>query len=308
MVLVAKSKPKPSTTIHHKRRVGAHHRPTKHYAKPYLPYLPLVLIVAASLWTNAFWSHQHTSVLGFATDVSSPQLLIDTNAQRQSHHEGPLVLDSDLMTAAQTKANDMAARNYWSHITPDGKTPWTFMTTAGYQYAAAGENLAYGFSSSNAVLNGWMHSQEHRANILNAAYSQVGFGIADSPNYQGNGPETIIVAMYGEPAGSVLGAATKTSEGPTIANTSPAQAGVQPGSERFARIQLLTGNTSWVLFAISIFGTTAVLWLIARHVMAWRRMVSNSEQFIIKHRALDVVIMSIAMLSFILSRSAGLIR
>jgi hypothetical protein len=310
MVLAVKSKP--SATIHHKKRVGAHHRQTKHYAKPYWPYLPVAFIIAVGILANSSWTHHNTDVLGFATDVSSPALLADTNTDRQASHESSLVLDSDLMKAAQAKANDMAARNYWSHDTPDGKTPWTFMTAAGYKYAAAGENLAYGFTSSNAILNGWMHSPEHRANVLNHTFSQVGFGIADSPDYQGNGPETIVVAMYGEPAGAVLGTAVHTgavqAADPGVVKTTPAQSGVQPAATRFARVQILTGDTTWVLFMTSAVGAIAAAWFITRHTLAWRRVVVHGEKFIVNHRLLDVMIVSIAMLGFILSRSAGLIR
>src|SRR6185369_9999820 len=107
-----------------------------------------------------------------------------------------LQLNDQLAAAAQAKANDMARRGYWSHVTPDGKQPWSFVEASGYQYEAAGENLAYGFGSSDEVMTAWMHSPEHRANILNSVYQDVGFATANVPNYRGTGPETIVVAMY----------------------------------------------------------------------------------------------------------------
>src|SRR5206468_12650742 len=110
-----------------------------------------------------------------------------------------LTIDPQLAAAAQAKARDMVAGNYWSHTSPAGKTPWTFISAAGYQYQQAGENLAYGFASADDTEAAWMNSAEHRANILETSYQNVGFGVAQSPNYQGQGAETIVVAEYGQP-------------------------------------------------------------------------------------------------------------
>src|SRR5690606_21065737 len=97
-------------------------------------------------------------VLAYATNTSPAGLLSATNSQRTSGGLGTLSADSQLTSAAQAKANDMVTRDYWSHVTPDGKQPWTFITAAGYQYASAGENLAYGFLSSGDTIAGWMNS------------------------------------------------------------------------------------------------------------------------------------------------------
>jgi hypothetical protein len=131
--------------------------------------------------------------------VSISSLLQSTNDQRAGNALGALALNSQLDQAAQAKANDMAARDYWSHNTPDGNAPWVFISSAGYHYQTAGENLAYGFDTSANTITAWMNSPEHRANILNNTYKDVGFGIANVANYQGTGPETIVVAMYGSP-------------------------------------------------------------------------------------------------------------
>jgi Cysteine-rich secretory protein family len=304
MTLVAKHKS--PNTIHHKKRVGAHHRHSKDYTRPYQPYLPLLVIIGLGLLLNTFWAHQGRSVLGFSTDVSATTLLADTNATRAGNHETALQLNDRLTQAAQAKANDMAARNYWSHDAPDGKTPWTFITTTGYSYQAAGENLAYGFDSSSALLSGWMHSTEHRDNILNQTFSDVGFGIANAPSYQGEGPETIVVAMYAEPAGTVASAPATPSSGSGAGITSPSPASVQPAAQRVARIQVLhPASAAWSLFAVSALGAVAIIWFVTRHVLAWKRVIVHSEEFIIHHRLLDVAIVSVAVLGFILTRTAG---
>jgi hypothetical protein len=314
MTLVPKAKP--PTTIHHKKRSGEHHRQSKHYGKAYWPYLPLLVIVGVGLLVNAFWSHQGTSVLGYATDVSASSLLTDTNTQRNADNEAGLTLSNVLSSAAQAKANDMAKRNYWSHDTPDGATPWSFITKAGYNYEAAGENLAYGFNSSSAILNGWMHSTEHRANILNGNFKQVGFGIANAPNYQGTGPETIVVAMYAEPV-TITAASSPTNNtsakqkavSSTVGITSPARDAKQPPAQRVARIQTFNaGAAPWTLFAISTLSALAMVWFLMRHGLFWHRALVKSEAFVVHHKFLDVTFISIATLGFILTRTAGMIH
>src|SRR5579872_7449863 len=85
------------------------------------------------------------SVLGTSTSVSAYQLLQLTNQDRSQAGVGPLMLNDILSIAAENKAQDMFAKNYWAHFSPEGKSPWQFIRDAGYQYVYAGENLARGF-------------------------------------------------------------------------------------------------------------------------------------------------------------------
>ena len=302
MVLVAK--PKRTPAIHHKKRSGLHHKQSKHYVKPYWPYLPLIAIVGLGFAVNTAWSSHMHGVLGYATDVSATQLLADTNTQRLSNHESSLNLDSQLTQAAQTKANDMATRNYWSHTAPGGRTPWTFISASGYQFAAAGENLAYGFNSSNAIMNGWMNSPEHRTNVLNKVFTQVGFGIANAPNFQGHGPETIVVAMYGEPANLV-----STQDAPVGAPTAmPATVVSAPQAKNVSRMQVVSVQEPWAIFFVSVVTSLAVVWFIIRHGLFIRRAFVKSEAFIIHHPLLDVIIVAVATFGVLLTRTVGFIH
>lgn len=142
-------------------------------------------------------TEQHQEVLAYATDVSVGGLLAATNQARAANGLGALALNGQLNNGAQSKANDMIAKNYWSHNSPDGTQPWQFFTAHGYQYQKAGENLAYGFSTSGQTVDGWMNSAGHRANVL-GSYQDVGFGIASSATYQGS-QNTVIVAFYAVP-------------------------------------------------------------------------------------------------------------
>jgi hypothetical protein len=196
--MVLASLPKHRPPSHAKKRHGQHHKVSKHYSKIYWPYLPMLLIVGLGFMVNTFW-HGPSKVLDYATSMSNGALLQETNTQRIQNGLGALALNNTLSQAAQAKANDMVARDYWAHATPEGKQPWQFMSEAGYNYTLAGENLAYGFATSAETVAGWMNSPGHRANILKAGYKDVGFGVANSPNYQGTGPETVVVAMYAAP-------------------------------------------------------------------------------------------------------------
>lgn len=189
---------RPPLSPHHKRRHGLHQKKTKSFAKTYWPYLPLLVIVTAGLLLS-FWQPPRTGILAYATNTSISGLLQSTNQKRTANGKSNLGINSKLNKAAQAKANDMAARNYWSHNTPEGEEPWIFIDQAGYAYTQAGENLAYGFLTSSDTVTGWMNSPSHKANMLDGNYQEVGFGFANNPNYQSDGEQTIVVAMYGKP-------------------------------------------------------------------------------------------------------------
>ena len=158
-----------------------------------LASMALVLLLQPAIYNEV--SANHFKVLGYASDVSSATLYDLTNQQRSQAGLGPLSINTLLTGAAEAKAADMFAKNYWAHISPDGLTPWTFISNAGYTYVAAGENLAKDFSTSYGVMSGWMGSTDHRANILSSAYKEMGIAV-ENGNLLGQ-PTTLVVAMYG---------------------------------------------------------------------------------------------------------------
>ena len=129
-----------------------------------------------------------------------------TNAQRAQDGESALSVSALLSEAAQEKADDMAAKGYFAHQAPDGTLPWHWFDQVGYDYQFAGENLAINFSDSSDVVNAWMQSPAHRANILKQDYTQIGIGIADGM-YQGR-ETTFVVQFFGSPAASAPAAAS----------------------------------------------------------------------------------------------------
>ena len=174
----------------------------KHFIKVYWPYLPIIALVVGSLIFGSISPTARTNnpaTLAYATEMSVSALLSATNQERANNGLGPLSINSQLNSSAQSKANDMVARDYWAHNTPDGQEPWVFFDAVGYQYQKAGENLAYGFGTSSATVTGWMNSPSHRANMLDSGYTEVGFGFANGPNFVNTGNETIVVAHYARP-------------------------------------------------------------------------------------------------------------
>jgi hypothetical protein len=167
------------------------------------------------------------------------------------------------------------------------------MTNAGYQYQAAGENLAYGFESAPAVLNAWMHSTEHRNNLLDTNFSEVGFGVAQAGNYQGKGPETIVVALYGQPAngsaGTVLSASASTTTVPV------------------SRLEVIS-TSALSGFIVGVAGSIAVLIVLVRHGIAWRKIINRGELFVVQHPLLDTALVAVAATALILTGTAGFIQ
>ncbi|MDP2637129.1 MAG: CAP domain-containing protein [bacterium] len=133
----------------------------------------------------------------FGASLNSKTLVNAVNAQRIKTHTGALVTSQTLQRAAQQKADDMAQHTYFSHTSPQGKTPWYWFKNAGYSYSYAGENLAVQYSSTNEVVNSWMQSSGHRANIMNKNFTETGIGI--SQGYLGNNPVTYVVQFFAKP-------------------------------------------------------------------------------------------------------------
>lgn len=339
---LTKEKPR-RPTADSRKRTGHHHHHGHHYLKTYWPYLPIIAIVSFGIAANGWLNSLHHTVLGYATDMSVASLLEDTNAQRTANGESALDINGQLDQAAQAKANDMSARDYWSHNTPDGSTPWSFISAAGYVYQTAGENLAYGFTSASDTMTAWMNSPEHRANILGATYKDVGFGIVNIPDYQNQGPETLVVAMYASPAPAAVAAATPVQKptavapqpnpapeanpapslpqtpapDPAIATTKPAastpaaKASVtaEPNQQSISRIQLVSSTAaSWSALAVTVIGLSALAFIVIRHGYAWHKFLRRGEQFALHHPALDIASALVIAIVIVLGQTTGLIR
>ncbi len=132
-----------------------------------------------------------------ASQITNTTVVSLSNAARLEGGLQELKINGLLAQAAQAKANDMIAKQYFAHNTPDGKVPWDFIKATGYNYVTAGENLAIDFTEAESVQTAWMNSPGHRANIMNKAFQEIGIGISKG---MFNGHETtIVVQMFGTP-------------------------------------------------------------------------------------------------------------
>lgn len=336
--------PNKHLTTHHKKRRGHHHKRTKEYHRVYLPYLPLVVAVLISIVISGWRPTGNT--LAYATNTSIGGLHSATNSQRSANGQPALALNSQLNSAAQAKANDMTSRNYWSHNTPEGQEPWIFVDAAGYKYLKAGENLAYGFTDSNGTVTGWMNSPTHKSNMLDAAFTEVGFGFANAENYNSSGQQTVVVAMYGKP--QTLGASSPAPTAPVapaptaaiqqaapIASTpAPVEAtplemaaeapaaepaketipvafttetpGLEPASLPVTRVAALAGNNA--AFAVGLMIGLAVMAYLMKHGLALKRLIRNSENFVLHHPLFDSSIVGLIIVGITLLQTSGFIK
>jgi hypothetical protein len=334
-----------SHTRNQNKRHGKHHKRSEHYIKTYAPYLPLLIAIIASLLLSLFPARTGNT-LAYATNVNASGLLSSTNQHRGANGKAALAINAKLNASAQAKANDMVTRNYWSHNTPDGKEPWIFFDAAGYDYAKAGENLAYGYATSSDAVVGWMNSPTHKANMLDGTFTEVGFGFANSPNFNGDGQQTVIVAHYAKhqvlaqhvttppptttqttpppastpkpkPAAKPAPTPTKEPEPAPVTTEQPVAQSV-PVSQNVSRAQTIgNGRVSWLLNATTfVLGALVILKIMhfsimlrrfLRHHKTLRRLVYGGERLIFHHPLLDSTILGLGILGYVLSRTIGTI-
>lgn len=105
------------------------------------------------------------------------------NVERAKYGLSPLALSEDLCVKARIKSQDMAENNYFSHTSPTYGSPFDMMKALGITYRSAGENIAMGYSTPEAVVTAWMNSQGHRENILSTKYTTLGVGYVANGGY-----------------------------------------------------------------------------------------------------------------------------
>lgn len=131
--------------------------------------------------------------------LTAQKTFYETNLQRQLNGVPPLTINSKLTLEAQNKINDMFNRQYFEHISPTGEGPDHLAKVTGYDYLMIGENLALGnYKNDKALLEAWMNSSGHRANILNSKYKEIGVAVKLGKMY---GSSTwLAVQEFGRPA------------------------------------------------------------------------------------------------------------
>ena len=149
---------------------------------------PVPLAVVSENAPQALFA-QAPDVSVCGTPDPAKEVLFLTNIERFNNGGlPPLKGVTELMNSSYLHSVAMAERNFFAHCDLDTKKlPWTRMQDAGYDYNWAGENIAAGYSSPASVMNGWMNSSGHRANILSRNFRELGVGYY---NYPQDTPDT----------------------------------------------------------------------------------------------------------------------
>lgn len=249
--------------------------------------------VQALLWMQSDW----------LVSTILPAVIVDlTNEERLT--TTPLARNAVLDEAARLKAEHMATKGYFAHYSPDGISPWYWFDAAGYSFVHAGENLAVLFTDSEDVVDAWMNSPGHRANILNEDYREIGVGTAEG-TYKGR-TTVFVVQLFAAPAEAKTREIV-TEAVPILAPTGSEEVVINPESEEVASAEafaetvpqeppvivsdlattsreadvvekeadflghLATQPGSWLQFMYALLASAVIALLAVSVVLAWRR-------------------------------------
>lgn len=164
--------------------------------------------IQAILWINSDWM----------VSTILPAVIVElTNTERVDGALSTLTRSDVLDSAAKLKAEDMAKNAYFAHYSPSGISPWFWFDKVSYNFIHAGENLAVHFTDSGDVVDAWMDSPTHRANIMNGNFTEIGVGTAKG---QFDGESTIfVVQLFGTPS-AVMNTPVAVAKAPVVAQNS----------------------------------------------------------------------------------------
>jgi hypothetical protein len=117
--------------------------------------------------------------LVFAANITTQKVIDLTNVDRLEKNIHLLEENDKLDRVAEDKAEDMVAKNYFAHNSPEGVNPWHWFEKENYDYNYAGENLAMDFTSAEKMNQAWLDSPTHRANILNSNFKEIGVAVKE---------------------------------------------------------------------------------------------------------------------------------
>jgi len=202
----------------------------------------------------------YLSPFAWASEFDS-ELLSLTNAERAKSGLSALQLSCHLGNAAQKHAEDMATNNYFSHTGLDGSRPWDRTDREGYNSSRVGENIAAGYNSPESTIQTWMNSQGHRDNILNANYTEIGFGYVYDTSSQYRSYWVQVFGTPGNGSSSACSNDTGSNPGNTVLTTQ------EKATALFDRLELIypqylmpptpTQSSADVVY-YRIYGTLAV--------------------------------------------------
>jgi len=237
-------------------------------------YSQLLIVITAGLY---FIRIKAPGILGTAS-FGADSIIKLTNEKRVANGLNNLTYNPQLAAAASAKAAHMLSENYWAHNSPSGRTPWSFITAAGYRYVFAGENLARDFDSASGVVDAWMNSPSHRANLLDANYKEIGVVVSWGSLTGREG--TLVVQNFGTPVSQIPTTTTTAAASPTptpvvlgspVVQASPVASGVsvvaQTETAGAAQTQVLASKKFAVGKIASLFLVGFVFLLLVLEVL-----------------------------------------
>lgn len=194
-------------------------------ARNVLPFVAPVLLLGGIV-VLAIVTAPHLESPQNQAAVSASEVAILTNKERTQKDIPVLQRNALLDQAAEMKAKDMAANGYYAHVSPDGLTPMHWVDKAGYKYLIIGENLVVNRTDAEQVVDAFMGSPGHRANIFRTDFTEIGVGVANG-TYKGK-DATFTVQIFAAPYPQQLAskkevakAAVKPVETPTKTPSTP---------------------------------------------------------------------------------------
>ena len=131
-----------------------------------------------------------------SNEITLENTLALMNAYRAESGLPPLHLDAKLSEAAEDRMRDMEYGGWWSHVSPEGKPPFEWIKLREYDYLYAGENLAAGYETARVLVQSWMESPGHRANIMGAQFADCGIAIIEGST-KGPAMGKSVVVLFG---------------------------------------------------------------------------------------------------------------
>lgn len=163
----------------------------------------LGLSILALVWLFTFTLNFFDCYLirqnNLTASLQTIDIVSEINNIRKSYGLPPLIENPKLNVAALLKAQDMIEKDYFSHYSPSGVTPWDWFKTVNYNYSYAGENLALNFWNSNETIEAWLSSPTHRANIINSKYLETGVAILNGTTPTTKESKVVVVQLFGTP-------------------------------------------------------------------------------------------------------------
>lgn len=252
----------------------------KHHASHALLFFVLLLVTLMPFLS---------SKIVLAAGISPDELFALTNSERAAKQLPAYKRSAVLEEAALAKANHMLSQGYFAHTAQDGTTGWRFMEQTGYMFDSAGENLAASNETALRVVDGWVNSPTHAANIFNTEYTEAGLAVVYKGAFTQNGVAYsnmyFAVALYAKPMTKALVGAPASSPTLTSANvSSKTQALPAPPTETLGsatRSSALRVDTTQRTIAIAGAGGLAIIitsWLMLsiwphKHVLSKKHFV-----------------------------------